>query len=82
MLKRIEMPNGKRWAIVFDCEHYSLENVCEMQKGLINVLITATQADGYDSAKYGFYETLNLLNESLLSIDQYLEYERFLKSRK
>jgi len=82
MVQRIETPNGKRWAIVFDNDCTSLDDIYEMQKGLINVMVTATQADSYDSAKHGFYETLNLLNEFLLNQNQCFEYERFLKGQK
>jgi len=82
MLQRIETPKGKRWAIVFDNDCTSLEDICEMQKGLINVMVTATQADGYDCAKYGFYETLNFLNECLPNQEQCYEYEKFLKGKK
>jgi acetolactate synthase small subunit len=39
MLQRIETPDGKRWAIVLDNDCTSLEDICEMQKDLIEIMI-------------------------------------------
>ena len=82
MLQRINTENGKRWAIIFNCESATLEDICMMQRGLIEVMITATQSDIFDTTQAGFYETLKLLNDSLLNENQYLEYENFLKKSK
>jgi len=82
MVSQVETPNGKRWAIVFDNDCTGLEDICEMQKGLIEIMITATSSEAYDISKVGFYETLNLLNECLLNQTQCFEYERFLKGQK
>ncbi len=80
MLKRIETENGKRWAIVFDRDDFRLDEIAEMQKGLVNMLIIATQTDFYDSSPMDIYEMLKLLNESFPNAEQYAEVENLLKA--
>ncbi|MCL1942954.1 MAG: hypothetical protein FWF54_05330 [Candidatus Azobacteroides sp.] len=81
MVKQIETENGNCWAIVFN-EHFDLGDVCSMQNGLIEIMITATQSALYSTSQEEFYKILRLLDECLLTQDQYYEYERFLKNRK
>ncbi len=79
MLKRIETENGKRWAIVFDHDDFELKEITEMQKGLVNMLIIATQSDYYDSSPVDFFETLKWLNESFSSAELYAKVERLMR---
>ncbi len=79
MLQRIETENGKRWAIVFDHDDFELKEIAEMQQGLVNMLIIATQSDFYDSSPTEFFNTLKWLHESFLSAGQYFELERLMR---
>ncbi len=81
MLQRIETENGKRWAVVFNRDDFRLDEIVEMQKGLVNTLISVTQTDFYDSSPMDFFETLKWLNESFLNTEQCVEFERGLKPR-
>ena len=81
MLQRIETENGKRWAVVFNRDDFRLDEIVEMQKGLVNTLISVTQTDFYDSSPMDFFEMLKWLNESLPNTEQCVEFERILKAR-
>ncbi len=64
---------------VFDHSDFELNEIVKMQKGLVNMLIIATQSDYYDSSPIDFFETLKWLNESFLNEEQCVEFERILK---
>ena len=81
MIKRISTENGECWAIVLH-PTFTLEDVRNIQEGLIDLMITATQSDLWDSTKNGYYETLSILQCFTPTHSQAYDYERHLKQTK
>ena len=81
MLKQVDTENGKRWAIVFDA-YFSLEDLAELKKGLVNLMVTATDSGLFESSKDDFYSALMTVREMCLDASQAADIERLCKSGK
>ena len=81
MTQIVKTEAGERWAIVFG-EHFSLDNLVAMQKGIICVLQSAvTNSEFICSTGDDLYTVLDLLSETLPDSRQAYEYEKYLKSK-
>jgi len=69
MITRVKTDKGESWAIVLHpCN--SLEDIGNMARNMIELMITATSSELFDSSKEGFYWTLTVLKELIATSDQ------------
>ena len=69
MITRVKTDKGEHWAILLNPCH-SLEDIGNMARNIIELMITATSSDLYDSSKEGFYWALTVLKELIATPDQ------------
>lgn len=76
MIKRINTENGERWAIVFENENTTLEDLTTLQRGLVDLMITGTGSDLFDSANMDYHSGLSILREFIPTPEQSFDIEK------
>ena len=78
MIKRIKTEEGERWAMVFD-KTTALEEISQTTLGLIDLMITATGSDLFESSQSGFYSALDIVRSLIITPEQANEHEKYLR---